>query len=128
MKTVHAAVNSSGNVQVEPEGHRDLVEALAGGQGDRERTVAHRTRRVVMASLGVLQEQKAGRRRARSVALACILVALLLLGPTAWRITDDLIGGEFFSDLTTQFSLWYMFLCLAVTGAVLVAGWVKHKS
>lgn len=128
MKTVHAAVNTSGNVLVEQESHRDLVEALAGRQGDREGAVAHRTRRVVMASLGVLQEQKAGRRRARSVALACILVALLLLGPTVWRITDDLSGGEFFSDLTTQFSLWYMFLCLAVVGAVLVAGWVRHKS
>ena len=127
MKTVQAALNNSA-VQPGSEGHRDLIEALAGRQGDRDGAVAYRTRRVVMASLGVLQEQKAGRRRARCVALACILVALLLLGPIAWRITDDLVGGEFFSDLTTQFSLWYMFLCLALVGAVLVAGWVRHKS
>jgi len=127
VKTVQAALNNSA-VQPGSEGHRDLIEALAGRQGDRDGAVAYRTRRVVMASLGVLQEQKAGRRRARCVALACILVALLLLGPIAWRITDDLVGGEFFSDLTTQFSLWYMFLCLALVGAVLVAGWVRHKS
>jgi hypothetical protein len=127
VKTVQAALNNSG-VQPGSEGHRDLIEALAGRQGDRDGAVAYRTRRVVMASLGVLQEQKAGRRRARCVALAGILVALLLLGPIAWRITDDLVGGEFFSDLTTQFSLWYMFLCVAFVGAVLVAGWVRHKS
>ena len=121
MKTVHPAVNTS-------EGHRDLVEALAGRQGDREGAVAHRTRRVVMASLGVLQEQEAGRRRARCVALAFILVAVFLLGPAAWHVTDGLIGGDFFSDATTQFSLWFSFLCLAVTGAVLVAGWMRRKS
>lgn len=128
MKTVHAAADTSGTMASGPERHRDLVEALAGRQGDHEGAVAHRTRRVVMASLGVMQEQKAGRRRARSVALACVLVALLLLGPAAWHVTDDLIGGEFFSDLTTQFSLWFSFFCVALAGAVLVAGWVRHKS
>lgn len=128
MKTVQAAVNTSGNVQAGTERHRELIEALTGRQGDREGAVAHRTRRVVMASLGVLQEQKAGRRRARCVALAFILVAMFLLGPAAWHVTDGLIGGDFFSDSTTQFSLWFSFLCLAVAGAVLVAGWVRHKS
>lgn len=128
MKTVEAAVNATGNVQTAPERHRDLINALAGRQGDHEGAVAHRTRRVVMASLGVMQEQKAGRRRARSVALACVLVALLLLGPAAWRVTEDLIGGELFSDLTTQFSLWFSFFCVALAGAVLVAGWVRRKS
>lgn len=128
MKTVEAAANTSGNMQSGPERHRDLVDALAGRQGDREGVVAHRTRRVVMASLGVLQEQKAGRRRACSIALACVLMALLLLGPAAWRVADDLIGGDFFGDLATQFSLWFSFLCLALAGAVLVAGWVRRKS
>ena len=128
MKTVRAAVNTSGNMQAGPESQGDLIEALAGRHGDREGAVAHRTRRVVMASLGVLQEQEAGRRRARCVALAFILVAVFLLGPTAWHVTDGLIGGDFFSDATTQFSLWFSFLCLAVAGAVLVARSVRHKS
>lgn len=128
MKTVHAAADTSGTMASGPERHRDLVEALAGRQGDHEGAVAHRTRRVVMASLGVLQEQKAGRRRSRSIALACLLVALLLLGPAAWRVADDLIGGDLFGDLPTQFSLWFSFLCLALAGAVLVAGWMRRKS
>ena len=128
MKTVHAAMNTSRSMQAGSESHGDLIEALAGRQGDREGAVAHRTRRVVMASLGVLQEQEAGRRRARCVALAFMLVAVFLLGPAAWHVTDGLIDGDFFSDPATQFSLWFSFLCLAVAGAVMVARWVRHKS
>ena len=127
MKTMEVATNTTGNMQ-NGSGNRDLIEALAGRQADREGVVAHRTRRVVMASLGVMQEQRAGRRRTRSVALACILISLLLLGPAAWRVADDLIGGERFSDVTTQFSLWFSFFCLAIVGAVLVAGWARRKS
>ncbi len=128
MKTVELAGNTAGGMQTEPNGKRDLIAALAGRQADRESLVAHRTRRVVLTSLGVLQEQKADRRRTRSVALACVLVALLLLGPAAWRVADDLISGERFCDVTTQFSLWFSFLCLAIVGAVLVAGWMRRKS
>lgn len=128
MKTMEVAANTSGKTQNRTKSKRDLIEALAGRQADREGAVAHRTRRVVMASLGVMQEQKAGRRRSRSVALACILVALLLLGPAAWRVADDLIGGERFCGVTTQFSLWFSFFCLAIVGAVLVAGWARRKS
>jgi TRAP-type C4-dicarboxylate transport system permease small subunit len=115
-------------MKAKPNGDRELVSALAGRQADHESAVAQRTRRVVMASQGVMQQQKAGRRRSRSVALASILIALLLLGPAAWRVADDLIGGDRFSDPTTQLSLWFCFLCLAIVGAVLVAGWMRRKS
>jgi hypothetical protein len=128
VKTVELAGNTSGPSGQTAKSDSDLIAALAGRQADREGAVAHRTRRVVMASLGVLQEQKAGRRRSRSVALASVLVALLLLGPAAWRVADDLIGGERFSDVTTQFSLWFSFFCLALIGAVIVAGWMRRKS
>jgi cytochrome bd-type quinol oxidase subunit 2 len=107
---------------------RELVAALAGSQAGRERAVAHRTRRVVLASLGVMQEQKAGRQRVRALALAAILLVLLLVGPLAWWAVDNLIAGERLGDLTSQFSLWVCILCPALVAAALVAGWLKDKS
>jgi len=107
---------------------RDLVAALAGGHATRERTVAHRTRRVVLASMGVMQDQKAGRQRVRALALASILLVLLAVGPLAWWAVDNLIAGERLGDLTSQFSLWVCILCPALVAAALVAGWLKHRS
>lgn len=105
----------------------DLLEALAGRQAGRERAVAENTRRVILASLGVMQDQKAGRKRSRSVALAILLVVLIALGPFIWRVADDLIGGEHLSDMATQFSLWACILCPTILAAVLVAGWPRSR-
>jgi hypothetical protein len=105
----------------------DLISALAGHQAGRERDVAYRTRRVVMASLGVMQDQKAGRQRIRSVALASTLLAALCLGPLAWWVADDLIAGEHLSDLATQFSMMVCILCPALVAAALVAGWMRNR-
>ena len=107
---------------------RDLLAALAGRQAGRERAVAEKTRRVVMASLGVMEDQKAGRKRNRSLVLALSLLVLLALVPFIWRLTDDLIGGEMLSDVATQLSLWACILCPAVLAAVLMAGWSRGKS
>jgi len=107
---------------------RDVVAALAGVQAGRDRDVAYRTRRVVMASLGVMNEQKAGRRRIRAVALAAILLVLLALGPLVWWAIDNLFAGEHLGDLTCQFGLWVCILCPALVAAALVAGWLKHRS
>ena len=105
----------------------DLISALAGKQAGRDRFVAEKTRRVVMASFGVMQDQEAGRRRTRSVVLASLLLALLAFGPLAWRVADDLIGGEHISDIATQTSLWACILIPAVLAAFLVAGWSRAK-
>ncbi len=129
MKTVGFTEGAIGKSRAEATTlDRDLLSALSGTQAGRDGAVANRTRRVVMASLGVMQEQKAGRKRTRSVALASVLVILLLLGPALWRVADDLIGGERFSDIATQFSLFFGILCVALVGAVIVAGWARRDS
>ncbi len=109
-------------------GSHELLEALAGKQADREVSVAQRTRRVVSASLGVLQEQKEGRKRNRSLALAALVLVLFAVGPLLWRVADDLIGGEHIWDLTTEVSLLVCVLCPALLAAALVAGWPRRKS
>jgi len=106
---------------------RDLLSALTGKQAGRDRAVAESTRRVVMASLGVIKDQQAGRRRTRSLVLAALLLALLGFGPLAWRVADDLIGGEHISDIATQTSLWACIVCPAVLAAFLIAGWSRSR-
>jgi len=105
----------------------DLLSALAGNQGGRERAVAEKTRRVVLASAGVMREQKADRKRSRSLALASFLLLVIAMGPFFWRVADDLIGGEHWSDMATQTSLWVCLLCPALLAAALVAGWSRIK-
>jgi hypothetical protein len=109
------------------ENDRDLLAALTGNQASHEREVAFRTRRVVAASHGVMQDQKAGRRRRRSVALVFILLVILAMGPFFWRVTDDVISGEHWSDIATQGSLWVCILLPAVLAAALVAGWLRRE-
>ncbi len=105
------------------ESNHDLLSALAGNQASRDRAVAHKTRRVVMASLGVMKDQKAGRKKSRAVAVASILLMGLALGPFFWHVADDLIGGEHISDIATQTSLWVCIACPALLAAALIAGW-----
>jgi len=119
------AVNGSDRTGAERD--CDLLSALSGKSAGRERDVAFRTRRVVAASLGVLQDQKADGKRTRSLALASVLLVLLAIGPFAWRVADDLFGGEHLSDLATQFSLWVCILCPALLAAALVAGWARKR-
>lgn len=106
----------------------DLSAALAGQGADRDREVARKTRRVVLASLGVIKEQKADRRRVRAIAAASILVFLLIFGPLIWWAVDNLISGEHMGDLTSEFSLWACIVCPALLAAAVVAGWLRHRS
>jgi len=77
---------------------------------------------------GVLQDQKAGRRRTRSLALASILLVVLAMGPFVWRVTDEMIDGEHWSDMATQVSLWICIFFPALLAAALVAGWMRNRS
>ena len=123
MKIERLAGKQAVRARLDTDSNRDLISALAGGQAGRERAVAHRTRRVVLTSLGVMQDQKAGTRRSRSLAIAAFLLAILAIGPFFWHVAENLLGGEHMSDIATQTSLWVCFLCPALLAAALLAGW-----
>jgi hypothetical protein len=106
----------------------DLLSALAGREANREVAVGHRTRRVVLSSLGVLREQKKNRSRARGLALAAAIVVPLLIAPLVWEATDSFIAGEHLGDPGSQLSLWAAVFCCTLLAAVLGAGWWKNRA
>ncbi len=105
----------------------ELLSALTGRDANRDRDVSLRTRRVILSSLGVMQEQKQDKSRARAVALAVAFVILLLIAPLLWEATDSLIAGEHLGDPGSQLSLWACIVCPTLLGAALVAGWWRNR-
>ena len=110
------------------EARSEVIAALSGAKGHREREVAHRTRRVVLASLGLMREQEAGGRRRRAVAVAATLMVFVVVGPPVWWIADTLIEEERLTSTVSQISVWSFFLCTALLASALLAGWLRRRS
>jgi hypothetical protein len=108
--------------------HREVLSALAGGDAEMAQVAAHRTRRVVMASLGVMQEHKAGLKRNRALALAATLLVFFVLGPPIWWIADTLIEEERLTSAMSEITVWGFFLSTALVASALLAGWMRRKS
>ena len=106
----------------------DLLSALAGREANRDCAAAYRARRVVLASLGVMEEQKANRKRNRAIAMAALMLMLLALGPFLWHLADDLFEGEPMNEIAAQIALWGCILSPAILAAALMAGWLRRKS
>jgi len=123
VKSGELVENSASRATPEKDSDRELLSSLAGGQAGRDLDVAQKTRRVVLASLGVLQGQKEGGKRSHALALASIVLVILALGPFVWHVADDLFGGELLGDVPTQSSILVCVLCLALLAAALTAGW-----
>jgi hypothetical protein len=124
MTSINGATQAKGDDAKSPRG---VVAALAGIEADRECAAAFRTRRVVLASLGVMRDQKAGRKRIRALALAATLVIFFVVGPAVWWVADAVIEEEHLTSLVSEITVWSFFLSTALLASALLAGWMRRK-
>ncbi|HXS75952.1 MAG TPA: hypothetical protein VN753_07240 [Terracidiphilus sp.] len=121
-------MSSSGSALGTPKpSQNELLEAVSGLQGDRDRTAADKTRRVVMASAGVMQDQRAGRKKIRAWAIAATLVVFFIVAPPIWWLAETVVEEQ---HLTTfgEIAIWGFFSISALLGSALLAGWLRRRS
>lgn len=106
----------------------DLIDAVSGLQGDRDRSLGDKTRRVVMASAGVIQDQQAGRKKIRAWAIAATLVVFFIVAPPIWWLTETLIEDQHLTSTFGEVAIWGFFSITALLGAALLAGWLRRRS
>jgi hypothetical protein len=106
----------------------DLIDSVSGLQADRDRSIADKTRRVVIASAGVMQDQHAGRRKMRAMALAATLVIFFVVAPPIWWLTETLIEEQHLTGAFSEVAIWGFFSLTALLGSALLAGWLRRKS
>src|SRR5579871_3463244 len=122
------AIHATAEAGSEARSHREVLSALAGNDADLARAAAQRTRRVVLASLGVMQDHKAGLRRTRAVALAVVLMVLFVVGPPLWWIAETLVEEERMTSPLSEIAVWGFFMSTALLASVILAGWTRRKS
>ena len=123
-----APEQNGSNVSSNGSGRSELIESLVGTRADRDRTVARQARRVVMTSAGVLQDQRAGRKRIRAMALAATLVVFFVVGPPVWWVAETLIEEEHLTSLLCEAAVWGFFLVATLLASALLAGWLRRRS
>ncbi|HEY0796010.1 MAG TPA: hypothetical protein VGD64_09540 [Acidisarcina sp.] len=102
----------------------DLLDALSGFNTDASMLMVQRTRRAVRdAALSAMQARRTRRRNAGIATLAAVAF-LVLLSPAMWSVVDELVRGEFLSDLTPMVTL----LVALVLSGVLAALVASAKS
>ncbi|HEX8926810.1 MAG TPA: hypothetical protein VF786_13515 [Terriglobales bacterium] len=106
----------------------DLIEAVSGLQGDRDRSLGDKTRRVVMASAGVIQDQQVGRKKIRAWAIAATLVVFFIVAPPIWWLAENLIEDQHLTSTFGEIAIWGFFSITALLGAALLAGWLRRRS
>jgi hypothetical protein len=127
VKTSVVATGTATGTSNDASAHKDMLAAIAGNHAAQDCKVAHHTRRVVMASLGVMQDQKAGLKRNRALALAATLAVFFIVGPPVWWMVDTLIEEGHLASLVSQLSVWAFFLSTALLAAALLAGWLRNR-
>ena len=126
MSSPGSAVGTPGNAPQSAQ--KEIIDAVIGLQGDRDRTTSDRTRRVVLASAGVIKDQAAGRKKIRAWAIAATLVVFFIVAPPIWWLAESLIEEQHLNSTFGEIAIWGFFSITALLGSALLAGWLRRKS